>query len=82
VLPPGRKPARLPPARRIDEAAFSYLSRWTLRENVLTAHRELTSRIDQPLCEGALRHAAAEAMRLIRRDRQATVTLAESKPSE
>jgi transglutaminase-like putative cysteine protease len=76
TVPPGRAPARLPAERRIEGAAFSYLSRWSLADNVVTVHRELTSRIDQPLCEGKLRQQAAEALRLIRRDRQSTVTLA------
>ena len=76
AVPPGRAPARLPAERHIEDAAFSYLSRWSVADNVITVHRELTSRIDQPLCEGKLRAQAAATLRLIRRDRQAQVALA------
>lgn len=76
ALPPGRKPERLPVEHRFENGAFTYLSRWTMQGDVLTVHREFTSRIGAPLCEGAVRRAADTMHRLIRRDRQATVALA------
>jgi hypothetical protein len=39
-------------------------------------HRELTSRIDRPVCADTERHEAAAALRDIRRDEQAKVALA------
>ncbi len=83
LLPAGHAPAKLPPDRAVENAAFAYHSHWTLHDNVLTVRRELNSNIATPLCEGASRHEAVAAMRLIRRDRQAMVTLeAATKPGE
>ncbi len=82
VLPKDRAPTKLPKEQRIEQGPFRYLSHWSMHDNVVTAHRELTSRIDQPLCEGTLRPQAAEMLRLIRRDRQATIALAPASATE
>ncbi len=74
-LPPGYHPARLPRPRQVADAAFSYDSRWTFAEGTVSVRRKFVSRIDQPLCEGALRLAAAKALEEIRRDIAAQITL-------
>ena len=74
-LPPGYRPARLPRARRFEAEAFSYESRWSLDDGVLRVSRRLVSRVDQPLCTGALRAAAAKALEEISRDHDAQVEL-------
>ena len=74
-LPPGYRPARLPRARRVEDPAFTYESRWSLEAGALRVTRRLVSRVDRPLCEGALRAAAAKALEEIRRDHDARVEL-------
>ena len=75
ALPPGYRPARLPRARRIENDAFTYESRWSLEEGVLRVSRRLVSRVGQPLCEGPLRAATAKALGEIRRDYDARIEL-------
>lgn len=74
-LPPGYRIARLPRAHRVEAEAFSYESRWSLDGGVLRVTRRLLSRVDQPLCTGALRAAVAKALEEIRRDHDAQVEL-------
>ncbi len=69
------KPTRLPADRKIDQPEFTYVSHWSVQGNVLHVRRELTSRINQPLCEGDLRKRAMDALRLIHQDRQAAAWL-------
>jgi transglutaminase-like putative cysteine protease len=68
TLPPDRHPARLPAGRTIVRPEFEYRSQWSLDGQTITVRRELLSRIDQPLCSGALRQQAARALAEIRRD--------------
>lgn len=75
TLPPGYRPTRLPRERQIEAEAFSYNSRWTHDEGTVRVIRRLVSRIDQPLCNGPLRVAAAKALDEIRRDQAVRVEL-------
>ncbi len=75
ALPPGYRPVRLPRARQIENEAFSYTSWWSQEEGTVRVIRRLVSRIGQPLCEGALRAAAAKALEEIRRDHAVQITL-------
>ena len=77
ALPEGRRPARLPPDRRIAADAFTYTSGWKFAEGTLTVRRELESRVADAQCTDGLRRAAAAALRDIRRDQQVTLTLEE-----
>ena len=74
-LPPGYRPVRLPRARRVDNDAFTYESKWSLEDDTLRVTRHFVSRVDQPLCTGTLRAAAAKAFEEIRRDQNARVEL-------
>lgn len=74
-LPPGYRIVRLPRPRKADNAAFNYDSRWSLEDGTLRVVRRFESRIDQPLCEGPLRIAAARALEDIRRDYEVQVEL-------
>ncbi len=75
TLPPGYHPARLPRARKIENPAFTYESRWSMEDNTLRVVRTLASHIDQPLCEGPLRAAAAKALDEIRREHDTRLEL-------
>ena len=75
ALPPGYRPVRLPRARRVDNDAFTYESQWSLEDDTLRVTRHFVSRVDQPLCTGSLRAAAAKAFEEIRRDQNARVDL-------
>lgn len=75
ALPLSYRPVRLPRARQIDNEAFSYSSQWSQEEGTVRVVRRLVSRIGQPLCEGALRAAAAKALEEIRRDHAVQITL-------
>ena len=75
ALPPGYHPVRLPRPRQIETVWFTYQSRWSLDDGVLRESRSLVSRVDQPLCTGPLRAAAAKALDEIRRDHAIQVEL-------
>ncbi len=77
TVPEGRLPLRLPKDRRIENAAFTYTSRWTVTGQVVSVKRELISAFDTPLCAGALRQEVAAALTEIRRDQRAKVVLNE-----
>ena len=77
VLPEGRKPARLPPDRVIEDADFSYRSHWSLTGQTVVVHREFASRVAAPVCSGALRVRAAAALALIREDQRRQIFLAD-----
>ncbi len=74
-LPEGRKPLRLPADRVIEIAAFRYSSHWSMQGQVVRVVREMVSRVDQPLCSGALRREVAAAMTDIRRDQRTKIVL-------
>lgn len=74
-IPPGLRPARLPHPRKIEGEAFTYESRWSFDAGVVRAVRRMESRVDQPLCEGPLREAAAKALEQIRRDHSQRIEL-------
>ena len=74
-LPEGRRPLRLPADRDIDTPQFRYTSRWSMQGQVVTVIREMISRVDQPLCSGALRQQVATAMTDIRRDHRSRLQL-------
>ena len=76
-VPEGRQPVRLPKERVIQNAQFTYTSRWSVAGQVITVRRELWSAIDTPLCAGPLRTEAAKALAEIRRDQRAKVVLNE-----
>ena len=75
ALPAGYHPVRLPRPRLIETAWFTYQSRWSLDDGVLQESRSLVSRVDQPLCTGPLRAAAAKALDEIRRDHAVRIEL-------
>jgi transglutaminase-like putative cysteine protease len=76
-LPPGRRVGRLPTSVTIENAAVSYRSRWAQVGDTLTQHRELVSKVQGPVCTGATRLLAAQALTLIRRDERRRVALAD-----
>jgi transglutaminase-like putative cysteine protease len=77
VLPPGRKPMKLPVDRKIDGEMFSYQSHWSVVDHTVSVHREFISRIDQPVCSGALRRDIVAAQREIQRDERKRIWLDE-----
>jgi hypothetical protein len=77
TLPEGRLPLRLPKDRRIENAAFTYASHWSLDGQVVSVKRTLVAAFDAPLCTGALRRDTAAALALIRRDQRAKIVLNE-----
>jgi hypothetical protein len=66
VLPEGRRPARLPRPRRIENAAFTFESTWSFEDRTLRVMRRFESRFTTNLCEGPLRAAAARALEDLR----------------
>jgi hypothetical protein len=77
TLPDDRHVDRLPTGHKISNASFEFTSHWSVDGKTVTVRRELVSRIDQPLCAGALRVDAARALTEIRRDNADRVILAD-----
>jgi hypothetical protein len=75
TLPAGRTIDRMPRDVTIEQKEFSYTSRWTLRDGVLTVRREAVSRVAGPVCEGDLRGRIAKAAIRIRADLEERVAL-------
>ena len=54
--------------RSLKGEAWSFEARWSLEGSTLRVARRLTSRVEQPLCEGPLRAATAKLLEEVRRD--------------
>lgn len=61
-VPAGTRFATMPPDVRIANEYISFTAHWTLAGNTLSVHREFKSTINQPLCSGAVRLKAAQAL--------------------
>lgn len=77
TLPPSRHVVRLPRDVTLENAAARFHATWTLNGAILTHRRELESKVAGPVCEGALRHDAAAALDIIRRDQRTQVALSD-----
>ena len=75
ALPEGWRPAYLPRARRIVDEAFEYSSTWSFEGGALRVRRRMESRVEGPVCDGALRVRAARALAEIRREQDVRVVL-------
>lgn len=63
--PTGYSFRTVPDDIRITTPNLTFTTHWTLTGNKLTVHREFTSKIDQPLCSGAVRKQTADALKRI-----------------
>jgi tetratricopeptide (TPR) repeat protein len=61
-IPPGTRFAFLPADVRVANEFIQFTAHWTQSGNTLSVHREFRSTIDQPLCTGAVRLKAAQAV--------------------
>ncbi|MDE2183319.1 MAG: DUF3857 domain-containing protein [Alphaproteobacteria bacterium] len=81
-VPPGAHFASTPSDTRIETANILFTAHWTLANNTLAVHREFTSRIDKPLCTGAVRKETAAALKKIADSYETQISIQSSSGSE
>jgi transglutaminase-like putative cysteine protease len=74
-LPPGKRISFVPPDKDIKNDNLHYTAHWQTVGSTVTVRREFTSSIDEPLCTGKVRIAAAAALRQIKDDYRTVVWL-------
>ena len=74
TAPTGMRFAQVPDDVHVTTANIRFDVHWTLAGNTVTAHREFTSRIDQPLCTGAIRETNKAALKQISDSYDATLS--------
>jgi len=65
---PGARPQTLPAELHVKTANLAYDTRWTVEGDTITLHREFISKMTEPVCTGAIRRDAADALAKIRAD--------------
>jgi hypothetical protein len=75
-LPAGRHVAKLPQSTEVKNAQLRYTAQWSLAEHTVTVRREFTTTMDQSLCTGDTRKAAAKALAEIREEYRTQIMLA------
>jgi hypothetical protein len=73
---PGKQMISIPADVSIKTAHLQYTTHWTHSGSNITVHREFVADIDQPVCSGATRKEAADALARIRADFETQLTLA------
>jgi hypothetical protein len=73
---PGKEMVSIPADVSIKTAHLQYATHWTHAGSAITLHREFAAEMDQPLCSGATRKEAADALARIRADFETQLTLA------
>lgn len=63
--PPGVQFDGKPSDVRVETPNLLFVAQWTLAGDTISVHRSFTSKIDQPLCTGAVRTATAAALKKI-----------------
>jgi hypothetical protein len=76
VLPAAAAVSSLPADTSINASQFQYTSHWSQSGQTVTVHRELITRLTEPVCSGDLRKEAAAALNSIRKDYEAPIPLA------
>ena len=77
-LPAGKRVLKLPSDVTIADTHLRYTIRWNVNDHVVSFRQELVSVVDQPLCDGDVRKAAAKDLAKIRRaDKEQFLTLAD-----
>jgi hypothetical protein len=66
TLPPGRDIKLLPKGKTIENAYLRYRSEWTREGQVMTVHREMTTKLPVAVCRDEIRAQLADAVALIR----------------
>jgi tetratricopeptide (TPR) repeat protein/transglutaminase-like putative cysteine protease len=61
-IPANTRFAAIPPDAQVSTDNVKFTAHWTVAGRVLSVHREFNSKIDQPLCTGAVRRQAARAL--------------------
>ncbi|MDE2183321.1 MAG: DUF3857 domain-containing protein [Alphaproteobacteria bacterium] len=61
-IPANARFASVPTDSHVSTANIEFTAHWTLANNTLSVHRDFLSRIDQPLCTGAVRSQTARAL--------------------
>ena len=61
-IPPNTIFANVPGDARVMTENVQFTSHWTIANNTLSVHREFISKIDQPLCTGAVRQKMARTL--------------------
>jgi transglutaminase-like putative cysteine protease len=75
-LPEGKTLRELPTGSTVSNKYMHYKSEWSLTGRTVMVRREFSSAVDQPVCIGEVRRAAAEALAQIRADYNKPVALA------
>ncbi len=66
---PGTRPGQVVPADvHLKTAHLSYDTSWKVEGDTITLHRDFVSRMQEPVCTGAVRRETAEALEKIRAD--------------
>ena len=77
-LPIGARVGQLPADRDIKTDNLHYTSHWGFAGHTVLVRREFAATVDQPLCTGKTRVAAAAALKQIREDYQSVMFLSGS----
>jgi len=75
TLPPGRDIELLPKGKTIENAYLRYRSEWTRDGQVVTVHREMTTKLPVAVCRDEIRAQLADAVTLIRGDYRDEIAL-------
>jgi hypothetical protein len=75
TLPPGRDIELLPKGKTIENAYLRYRSEWTREGQVVTVHREMTTKLPVAVCHDEIRAQLADAVALIRGDYRDEIAL-------
>ncbi len=72
--PPGMHFAEVPKDTRVQTPNLLFTAHWSLDADTLSVHRDFTSTIDQPLCQGAIREQTAAALKQIAESYNTTIS--------
>ena len=75
TLPPGRDIELLPKGKTIENAYLRYRSEWTREGQIVTVHREMTTKLPVAVCRDEIRAQLAQAIAEIRGDYRAEIAL-------
>lgn len=74
-LPAGRHLRELPKGREISDPHFHFKSEWSLTGQTVTVKRDFSVTVDEPVCIGDVRRAAAKAIIAIQDDYRTQIAL-------
>lgn len=74
-MPADKHLVKLPAGTEIKTEHLQFNSKWSIDGQIVVVHREFASHMDQPLCDGPVRPATAQALAQIREDYRAQMAI-------